>query len=37
MGNAVSNIFSFNNFLEKNNIFGEMGEKIWGGGDKIIF
>ncbi len=28
MGNEVLNIFSFNNFFEKSNIFGETGEKF---------
>ncbi len=31
MENEVLNIFSFNNFFEKSNIFGENGEKkFWG-------
>ncbi len=31
MGNEVLNIFSFNSFFEKSNIFGENREKIfWG-------
>ncbi len=31
MGNKVLNIFSFNNFFEKSNIFGENEEKKFGG------
>ncbi len=36
MGNEVSNILSLNNFLEKNNIFGDNGEKILGGHDHFL-
>ncbi len=36
MGNEVLNIFSFCNFSEKSNIFGENGKKILGGHDHSI-
>ncbi len=36
MENEVLNIFSFNNFFEKINIFGENGEKILEGHDHFL-
>ncbi len=36
MGNEVLNNFSFNNFFEKNMMFGENGEKIFGGHDHFF-
>ncbi len=36
IGNEIVNIFSFNNFSEKSNIFGENGEKIFGGHDHFL-
>ncbi len=35
-GNEVLNIFSYNNFFERSNIFGENGEKILGGHDHFL-
>ncbi len=36
MGNEVLNIFLFNNFFEKSNIFRENGEKIFAGHDHFL-
>ncbi len=36
MENEVLNIFSFDNFFDKSNIFGENGEKILGAHDHFL-